>query len=413
MQALSLYELNEFVRRITALNFPDAVWVKAEIAQYGKSRGNHYINLVEKEEHGDTIIAESEAVIWAGQYYRLASKMDIPIKNILQEGMEVLFRVQPEFHERYGFKLIIREIDAAFTVGKLALARKKIIDRLDSENLLHKNGQIQLPPVIQHIAILSTDTAAGYQDFMEQLSQNRFGYTFKTRLFKTAMQGEHTVKEAVQNLKKIRRSPARFDCVVIIRGGGARLTLRAFDDYDLSKAVAEFPLPVLSGIGHERDESVLDMVAHSSLKTPTAVAEAIIQHNFSFENELYTLGRALQITVKNGINDQLMYLKNAQSLIKHKVVAQVGKQQERLNVLKNELPRLVVRKLKSEKKALEYSTLISNLLNMESILGRGYSLTTDKKGGIINSTEQLKAGTIIQTRLKSGRVESEIKKIKK
>lgn len=185
------------------MNFPEPIWVRAEIAQYSIARGNHFISLVEKDESaGGVITAESEAVIWSGQFHRMAAAMNVPVKAILQEGMEVLIKVQPEFHERYGLKLIIVEIDTAYTIGKLALERQKIIEQLREKQLLDLNAEVRLAPVIQNIAILSNDTAAGYQDFMDQITRNRFGYVFQTRLFKTAMQGENTVAEALQNLKE-------------------------------------------------------------------------------------------------------------------------------------------------------------------------------------------------------------------
>jgi exodeoxyribonuclease VII large subunit len=386
--------------------------LRAEIAQYNVARGNHYINLVEKETDGDIITAEAEAVIWRFQYAKIASELEVPVKEILQEGMEVLIRVQPEFHERYGYKLVISEIDSAFTIGKLALERKKVVEDLRSKGLLHLNASNALPSVIQNVAILSTDTAAGYQDFMAQVSNNRFGYIFRTKLFKTAMQGENTVSEALQNLKRIRRSVHSYDCVIIIRGGGAKLTLKAFDDFSLSEAIAKFPIPVLSGIGHERDESVLDMVAHSSLKTPTAVAEFIVQHNFSFENELFILGRQLEQIVSLHLVNGKMKLKNAQVELKHKTEALLSAGKEEISQLESVLPKLINRKLKQEQKELQYAILINNLLDVENTLGRGFSLTTTEKGKLLTSTEDLNMEDLLVTRLKKGSVGSTINDIK-
>lgn len=411
MQALSLFELNEFIRRITALNFPEPIWVRAEIAQYSIARGNHFISLVEKDESaGGVITAESEAVIWSGQFHRMAATLNIPIKDILQEGMEVLIKVQPEFHERYGLKLIIVEIDTAYTIGKLALERQKIIEELRKKQLLDLNASVFLAPVIQNVAILSSDTAAGYQDFMDQITRNRFGYVIQTRLFKTAMQGENTVAEALQNLKRIRRSAINFDCVIIIRGGGAKLTLKAFDDYELSKAIAQFPIPVISGIGHERDESVLDMVAHTSLKTPTAVAEFIIQHNYSFESDLLSLGRQLGQQVRYHLGNELLKLKNGQMEMKHLALACL--KSDRQKILQNSvtLPTLINRKLQTERKDLDHASLLADLLNVDKTLGRGFSLTTNEAGTLLTSSQQLIKGDSIVTRLKDGTVHSKISK---
>ena len=411
MQALSLFELNEFIRRITALNFPEPIWVRAEIAQYSIARGNHFISLVEKDESaGGVITAESEAVIWSGQFHRMAAAMNVPVKAILQEGMEVLIKVQPEFHERYGLKLIIVEIDTAYTIGKLALERQKIIEQLREKQLLDLNAEVRLAPVIQNIAILSNDTAAGYQDFMDQITRNRFGYVFQTRLFKTAMQGENTVAEALQNLKRIRRSGINFDCVIIIRGGGAKLTLKAFDNYELSEAIAKFPIPVMSGIGHERDESVLDLVAHTSLKTPTAVAEFIIQHNYSFESDLLLLGRQFGQQVRYRLGNEVLKLKNAQMEMKHLALASLKSDLQKVLQCSLILPTQVHRKLQTERKELDHASLIADLLNVEKTLTRGFSLTTNEAGTLLTSSLQLKKGDTIVTRLKDGTVNSKITK---
>ena len=411
MQALSLYELNEFIRRITALNFPEPLWVKAEIAQYSFTRGNHYLNLVEKDEKREgSITAEAEAIIWGNQYSRIRAAMDIPLESILQEGMEVLFRVQPEFHERYGHKLMVVEIDSAYTIGRLAIERQKIVAQLEQKNLLERNASLTLPSVIQNIAVLSTDTAAGYQDFVDHITRNRFAYRFNLQLFKMAMQGENTVAEALQNLKRVRRSSRTFDCVVIIRGGGAKLSLKAFDDYELCEAVANFPLPVLSGIGHERDESVLDMVAHTALKTPTAVADFCVAHNFDFENELVFLGRQLQQLVQSRITLASHQLSGMLLETKHLATAHLRRDGQQIDQIKTMLPGLINKKINFTRKELAHQALLSDLLDFDRTLARGYSISTDEAGNVVKKSSQLSKGDTLVTRLKNGTLESKITK---
>ncbi len=414
MQALSLFELNEFIRRITALNFPEPLWVRAEIAQYSFARGNHYLSLVEKEDSNQKgVIAESEAVIWSRNYFKLKTSLEIPIESILQEGLEVMFRVQPEFHERYGFKLIVLEIDSAYTIGKLAVERQKIIQDLRDRQLLDLNSQLDLPQVIQHIAVLSTETAAGYQDFMEHLAKNGFGYRYETTLFKMAMQGENTVVEALQNLKRIRRSSRSFDCVVIIRGGGAKLHLKAFDDISLSEAAANFPLPVITGIGHERDESVLDMVAHTSLKTPTAVADFLVTHNFEFENRIGHLAGQIQHALVTRFSAEKIRLNDFTNSVKHLGQAVVKQNQQLINQTENNLPGLIQKRINLSRTTLEHLSGMAKLLNLEETLSRGYSISTNEAGKIIKSPKEIKEGETMVTRLNKGTVKSKIKKDKK
>lgn len=407
MQSYSLFELNEFIRRIIALNFSEAVWLRAEIAQHNVSRGHHYISLLQKEEEQGQILAEAEAVIWKFQYFSISKKCEIPLSEILKEGMEVMLQVKPEFHERYGYKLVIVDVNAAFTVGQLALQRKKVLESLEKEDLLVQNASLSLPMAFKRIAIISTENAAGYQDFMEQLIQNNFAYYFDVQLFKTAMQGENTVVEALQNLKRIRRTIVQFDAVVIIRGGGAKLSLAAFDDLELCRAVAKFPIPVLTGIGHHRDEAVLDIVSHTTLKTPTAVADFLVQHNFTFENELMFLGRNLQQNVVEQLKSASVELERTANEFFRLASVQIGEQKQVLQQIQKNIPVLSKRKLIAEEKELSHLSTLNELLNSENTLKRGYSLTT-RNGKILSSAKGIKKGDKLETFLKDGKLLSKV-----
>ncbi|MFK7808972.1 MAG: exodeoxyribonuclease VII large subunit, partial [Saprospiraceae bacterium] len=311
----SLYELNEYIRRIIALNVPRAIWLTAEIAQCNLSRGHLYLNLIQKNEETEDLMAKSDAVIWSTDVRRLKRKLGKDFQSLVQEGVEVKIAVRVDYNERYGMKLIVEDIDPVYTIGKMEMVRRETIATLEKENLMHKNKALELPSVLQRIALISSETAAGYQDFMTQLANNNYGYSFNVKLFPTAMQGKNTSPEVVQQLERIDRFGA-YDCVVITRGGGAKLDLMAFDDYELNKAVANCKTPVISGVGHETDDSILDLIAKRSLKTPTAVAEFLINYNLQFESNLVHLGQQLYLNSQERINADLFSLEEAHQILK-------------------------------------------------------------------------------------------------
>ena len=267
MQSYSLFELNEYVRRVFALNFQEAIWVRCEIAQINASRGHFYLNLIEKSSEKETVIAQSSAILWAGQYRQLRRKYKKLLDSLLQNGIAILIQVKVDFDERYGLKLLIEDIDPSYTVGQMELKRQAILETLLKKGLLEVNSRIRLPKAIQRIAIISSESAAGLQDYLNHLAINAYGYQFSNQLFSAAMQGANVEKEVLQQLKKIALLKENYDVVIIIRGGGSKLDLAAFDNLELGMAIAKFPLPVLVGIGHEIDETILDRVAHTSLKT--------------------------------------------------------------------------------------------------------------------------------------------------
>lgn len=409
LKSHSLYELNEHIRRVMALNYAEALWLRCEIAQLKESRGNYFIELIEKAEDAEEIIAQSSAVLWGGTYRSLRMKLGKAVDSILNEGMEVLIKIKIDFHERYGLKLIIEDINPAFTLGKLAIKRQEIIDQLKSEDLLYKNELIPLPFALQRIAVISSAQAAGYQDFEKQIVTNPFGYRFKTKLFATAVQGVNVEREILQQLKKIRRFRDNYDCMVIIRGGGAKLDLMAFDSYELAKAIAEFPIPVITGIGHDVDETVADMVAHTSLKTPTAVADFLVNHNMAFESSILEYG----LMIKNEAMQQLNAANYQLNNIEHSLQIQsdqiIKNNQYKIQQIETIVPQLTRFKLKTEQQQLNSLEKMTRLLDIETTLKRGFSLTT-QNGALIQSTNQIKVGTEITTLLKDGTLISTVQK---
>lgn len=407
MQVYSLFDLNEYIKRVLALNFTDALWIRAEIGQVGQARGHFFVDLVEKSVESEEIIAQSEAVLWQQQYRQLKKQIGDTLDSLLQEGLEVQVRVQVSFHERYGLKLVIEDIDPTFTLGKLELRRRDILTRLSKEGLLEKNKEHTLPPVLQKIAVLTSERAAGYQDFLKHLEGNTFGYRFDIQLFTAAVQGTRVEEEIVARLAEIAQQPNAYDAVVIIRGGGAKLDLAAFDSYAIAQAVAGFPLPVFTGIGHEVDETVLDVVAHTTLKTPTAVADFLIQHNLQFESNLNQLWLSIQRLTRQRLHSEQLALNNAEQRFRFFFKEHLREKQRMLAYLQEEVTIRTRQLLKQERQRLENLDKLVHSLHPEAVLRRGFSVTL-KNGKTLTAAQQVQKGDLLQTHLKDGTLESRV-----
>ena len=286
-EQLKLSELNGRVKKAIAETFTAPTWVIAEISELKVNRNGHcYLVLIEKEENGDAIVAQAKATIWSYTFRMLKPYFESTTGQVLSEGIKVLVSVSVEFHELYGYSLNIRDIDPTYTMGDMARRRREIILRLQNEGVADMNKELTLPLVPQKIAIISSPTAAGYQDFIDQLAKNQAGYHFHLRLFPAVMQGNQAESSIIGALEQIYLYESFFDAVVIIRGGGSQADLSCFDNYNLAYFITQFPLPVITGIGHEKDDSIVDMVAHTRLKTPTAVAEFLISGITQFDIRL-------------------------------------------------------------------------------------------------------------------------------
>jgi exodeoxyribonuclease VII large subunit len=260
----------------------------AEISEMKENRSGHcYLELIEKEE--ESIVARARATIWSYTYRMLKPYFETSTGQLFTQGLKILVKVSVEYHPAYGLSLNIKDIDPAYTMGDLALQRKEIIDRLQREGVFDMNKELVLPLVPQKIAVISSGTAAGYLDFMNQLESNELGVRFYTHLFEAYMQGSEAVPSIISALERIFQHEDFFDAVAIIRGGGATADLSCFDNYELAFNITQFPLPVITGIGHEKDDTIIDMVAHTRLKTPTAVAEFFINGTEVFYDRLMQL----------------------------------------------------------------------------------------------------------------------------
>ena len=278
MKPLSLYELNSLVRELIAGSFTDTYWVTAELSEVRvAAKGHCFLELVEQGERGAAPIAKARAVVYANLFPMLKLAFEEETGQQFRAGLKVQMEVEVSFHEAYGYSLVVKDIDPAYTLGSMAQLRRQILAQLEREGVMEMNKSLRLPRPLQRIAVISSATAAGYGDFCNQLDANAHGYVFSHRLFPAVMQGEATAGSVIAALDAIASEADSWDAVVIIRGGGAVSDLAGFESYDLANCCAQFPLPVIVGIGHERDTTVLDFVANTSLKTPTAVAAFLIE----------------------------------------------------------------------------------------------------------------------------------------
>jgi exodeoxyribonuclease VII large subunit len=372
----SLYDLGTLIKRVLSLNFQDKIWVKAEIAACKVVRGIAYLDLIEKEEgQSDKIIAQQSAVIWQGTLQKLNGKLSEPITGFLETGREVLVLVQIDFNARYGLKLVIDDIDPAYTLGKLFQQRKELEKLIYIEKLHEPNKRIELTPVIQKIAVLSNDQAAGYHDFVHQLSENAMNYAFSLTLFPISLQGTLVEETVITQLKEILKSENTFDVVLILRGGGSKLDLAGFDSLHICRAISSFPIKIITGIGHEVDETLSDLVAGISLKTPTAVAEYLLYHNQTFEASIQQMVVKINDIAKNKVQQEKLRILRFQHELSLRPMRVIDKTNTNLEYIHKYLPNLVNNRLKKEKVKLSYIDRLISLVNISNTLKRGFSIT--------------------------------------
>ena len=331
-ERLKLSELNGLVKKSIGEAFTAPVWVIGEISELKTNRSGHcYLNLIEKEENGDAIVAQARATIWSYTFRMLRPYFESTTGQQLTEGLKVLLSVSVEFHELYGYSLNIRDIDPTYTLGDMARRRREIIARLQSEGVADMNKELELPLVPQKIAIISSGTAAGYQDFIDQLTNNPAGYHFDLKLFPAIMQGNLAETSIIGALDQIYLYEKFFDAVVIIRGGGSQADLSCFDNYNLAYYITQFPLPVITGIGHEKDDSIVDLVAHTRLKTPTAVAEFLISGVAQFDLHLDELKNSFIGIVTDLITESKNDMEQIARVIAPLTREKISKANNRLN----------------------------------------------------------------------------------
>lgn len=340
MSYLSLLELNELLKETIARQMEPSYWVVAEIGEMRLTqRGHCYLELIEKDEH--TTLAKVRATLWSYNYRRLSGWFEAITGEPLRAGMKILSQVEINFHQVYGLSLNIKDIDANFTLGERARKKQEVLARLAEEGVLEMNKSLSLPMVPQRIAVISSPTAAGLGDFMDQLENNRYGYQFDVRLFKALMQGDRaaeSITEAMVAVYERQEGGAEaFDLLVIIRGGGAQVDLDCFDSYELAAHIAQFPLPVVTGIGHERDETVADRVAHTRMKTPTAVAEFLISGICDFEEKLLGYWNRISQVGKHILSNRSHEMDSMVQRLNFGVFRQLQSEKDRLQQLQQRM----------------------------------------------------------------------------
>lgn len=428
-ESLSLLELNIMVRDAIDASLPDLFWVEAEIAEIRENRGHCYVELVQKDERGNIPVAKASAKCWRNTWTLVRNNFERMTGQGMAAGMKVLLQVYAQFHESYGFSWIIADADPVYTIGDMVRRRREIIEKLKEYGVLNLNKELAMPLFTQHIAVVSSATAAGYGDFCNQLSENPYGFNFHTRLFPAVMQGEKVEESIISALDAINEEVQNFDCVVIIRGGGAASDLSGFDTLALAENVANFPLPVITGIGHERDETVLDMVAHTALKTPTAVAAFLIDYLKQVADVLAVAERFTADSSRRVLTSAAAYLDNlslrlpvmarmsctlrkaALQTLTEKIKSEKGiairNGQHRLDVASGSIEASVSRRRQTMDHHLDMLSQKVKASDPYTLMGKGYSLTLHR-GKVVRSVGHLNEGDEIVTMLADGRLKSRI-----
>jgi exodeoxyribonuclease VII large subunit len=434
-ETLTLFELNNLVRELIETQFDESYWVVGELSDvstpaYG---GHFYGELVQKDELADHIIARARITCWARTYGMLRLRFQKESGETLRKGLQVKLLVNVNFHEQYGYSLNVLDIDSTFTLGDLAKKRREILLQLERDGILHDNQDLPMPRLLRRIAIVSSATAAGYGDFCNQLEQNDYGFYFDVQLFPAVMQGEKVPESIVNALEAILSSQEDsglpFDLVVIIRGGGASSDLSDFDSYELAACIAQYPLPVLTGIGHERDETVLDFVAHTRVKTPTAAAAFIIEHQAdeaALLDDIYQritrFARERILREKQRLERQqivlpLLFTNFFQGLQNRLVLAsqrltgaaiqRLEREPSKLLLLRQRLTSSSGQRLEREQHRLQLMTQRLDSLDPKLLLKRGYTITTCG-GRIVRGIDGLVEGDVLTTSMENGEIYSKV-----
>ena len=416
----TLRQLNMMVRETIDTGLPGDYWVEAELSECRENGGHCYMELIEKDERSNTPVARASAKCWRQTWLMVKPCFERTTGQPLHAGMKVLLRVYPQFHEAYGFSWIVSDIDPTYTIGDMARKRQEIIRQLKEEGVFDLQRELSIPTFAKRIAVISAPNAAGYGDFCRQLEDNEYGFRFEVTLFPAVMQGEQVEQSIISALNaiygwrvegggvKVKGGGCPFDCVVIIRGGGATADLSGFDTLALAENVAQFPLPVITGIGHDRDESILDMVSNTRVKTPTAAAALLI------DNLLRVLERLDDASqrIANAINQRLARQKYQLAMVNAQLITlalhQVSEQRHRIENIGNRLPIAIERRMTAQKHLIAQTELKLQGFDPQLLLSRGYSITL-KDGKAVRDATQLKPGDEIETRVEHGTIRSVVK----
>lgn len=428
-QPLSLFELNALVRKSVKLCLPDEYWVQAELSDVRTNYSGHcYLEFVQKDPRGNSLVAKARGMIWSNIYVMLKPYFERETGQTFTSGIKVLVKVTVDFHELYGYSLTVVDIDPAYTLGDMARRRKEIIRRLEEEGVLTLNKELEMPLLPQRVAVISSATAAGYGDFCNQLLNNSDGLVFYPHLFAAVMQGDKVEASVIAALNAVYKEVDRWDVVVIIRGGGATSDLSGFDTYDLAANCAQFPLPIITGIGHERDDTVIDMVSHTRVKTPTAAAEFLINRMRETASDLERYISYFHQTIPERIAHNKERLEQWVARIPSRVQMRLQHErfrQERMAVrmntawqtrflreeyrlrLEQRLATAIEARLQRERHRLQLAQSQVEAASPELLLKRGYSLTL-KDGKAVTDASALHPGDVLTTRVAKGEFKSKV-----
>jgi len=427
--AITLYELNNMVHGVLEHTMSDTYWIQAELSEVNQRHGHCFLEFVQKSDTNEGLIAKARGQIWASRWALLSPYFSHTTGQPLQAGMQVLVEVSVTFHELYGYSLNVVDIDPTYTLGDIARRRKEILQRLQEEGVDTMNKELPLPMLLNRIAVISSPTAAGYGDFCNQLKDNTYHLAFDTQLFPAVMQGDAVESSIIAALEQIASEEDRWDAVVIIRGGGAAADLSGFDTLRLAENVAQFPLPIITGIGHERDDTVIDMVSHTRVKTPTAAAEFLIQHGaeqlfllddcqtalksqtdkiLSTEKiRLQMITQKLPALVASCHNRETTILERISSVLNTTIVSKLTGEKGRMDLLLHRLDSGAQLAIHQRQNTLDNLTARIESADPKRILKLGFSITR-VNGKAITSTENLTVGTTIETTLADGIIHSTI-----
>lgn len=426
---ITLSQANSLVRDVIELSMVQDYWVTAELASVHENRGHCYMELVEKSALGNTPVAQARACCWRGTWSRLAPRFMHHTGQPLCPGMKVLLLLHATFHEAYGFSWIVNDIDASYTMGDMARRRQEILDTLRAQGVIDMNKTLHIPQFATRVAVISSATAAGYGDFCNQLADNEYGFKFRTQLFPAVMQGEKVQQSVINALEAVNAQADNFDVVVIIRGGGSTADLSGFDTLALAENVANFPLPVITGIGHERDKSVLDVIACVSQKTPTAVAAFLISHLAGTLERIDDCAERITDSVVQCMRREQMRLQRLEQMIsavvtlrrtreenrlaqcaermRYVIANRLLTERNRLEHVQQRLPWLVTARMERERHRLDMVEQRSQAVDPVNILRRGYSVAL-RDGVAVTDGDMLQVGDRLSLILASGCVEVKV-----
>lgn len=449
-RVFTLFEINNMVRFSLQRSMPDCYWIKAETSELRvASNGHCYLELIQKDKASGAIVAKAKANIWRNNYTVISETFGHATGQMLSAGINILVCVTVNFHELYGFSLTVIDIDPTYTLGDLARQKQQIIKQLQDDGVMELNKELPLPRIIERVAVISSPTAAGYGDFCKQLEQSC--YNFHVKLFPATMQGEQVEQSIIEALDAIMKDKQTWDVVVIIRGGGAVTDLNGFNTYLLGANVAQYPLPILTGIGHERDDTIIDLVAHTRLKTPTAVAAFLISSRDNEAGVLQSLQQRLfqalmlriqneqrqsermqqrlAYTVTKQLNAQIQHFQSLSHRYEITSSKCINWQNERLIRLTSKLDANIKKRIffehtslasypKTMERALK-NIFISmhqkhdilsksvNLANPKRILAMGYSITFHN-GKPVRNANDIKQGDQLTTTFLNGHIKSTV-----